>query len=166
MDDNSCMVDVARFFMDFCVDESCGKCPPCRIGTRQMLHMLTRITRGEAGPEELERLEGLAGVTALASLCGLGMTAPNPIRSTLQHFRDEYEAHIRDHRCPAGVCRQLLQYSIEIDKCTGCGLCARVCPSAIIHKFDDKRKYWIETDGCVHCGECFEVCRFDAVLKQ
>ena len=166
MDDSSCMVDVARFFIDFCVDESCGKCPPCRIGTRQMLHMLTRITRGEARPDELERLEGLAGVTAMASLCGLGMTAPNPIRSTLQHFREEYEAHIRDHRCPAGVCRQLLRYSIDVDKCTGCGLCARACPAAIIHKFDDKRKYWIETDGCVHCGECFEVCRFDAVLKQ
>lgn len=166
MDEGACMVDVARFFMDFCVDESCGKCPPCRIGTRQMLHMLTRITRGEARLDELERLEGLAAVTATASLCGLGMTAPNPVLSTMQHFRDEYEAHIVAKRCSAGVCRNLLQFTILLDKCTGCGLCARACPVQVIHKFDDQRKYWIDTDACIHCGECFEVCRFEAVHKE
>jgi NADP-reducing hydrogenase subunit HndC len=166
MDDRSCMVDVARFFMDFCVDESCGKCPPCRVGTRQMLHMLGRITRGEATPEELERLEGLAGVTAMASLCGLGMTAPNPTLSTIRHFREEYEAHILQKHCPAGVCRHLLSFSISLDKCTGCGICVRNCPANVIHKFEDKRKFWIDTEGCIHCGECFEVCRFDAVHKE
>lgn len=166
MDQQSCMVDVARFFMDFCVDESCGKCPPCRIGTRQMLHMLSRITRGQASMEELARLENLAGVVSNASLCGLGMTAPNPVRSTLQHFREEYESHIRDRRCPAAACRQLLKYTIVLEKCTGCGMCARVCPANVIHKFDDQRKFWIDTDRCIHCGECFEVCKFDAVNKE
>ncbi len=166
MDEDACMVDVARFFMDFCVDESCGKCPPCRIGTKQMLHMLTRITEGKASLEELARLEDLAGVIAAASLCGLGMTAPNPVRSTLQHFRAEYEKHILDHRCPAGVCRQLVQFSIDQNKCTGCSMCARNCPAEVIHKFEDQRKYWIDGQGCVHCGECYEVCRFDAVLKE
>jgi len=166
MDDKSCMVDVARFFMDFCVDESCGKCPPCRVGTRQMLHMLGRITRGEASMDELKRLEELADTTALASLCGLGMTAPNPVRSTIQHFRNEYEVHIQDKHCAASVCRSLLKFTILLEKCTGCSLCARNCPVSVIHKYDDKRKYWIQTDGCIHCGECFDACRFDAVLKE
>jgi NADP-reducing hydrogenase subunit HndC len=131
-----------------------------------MLHMLVRITRGEASMDELQRLEELAVVTSMASLCGLGMTAPNPIRSTVQHFRSEYEAHILQKRCTAGVCRQLLKFSIVLDKCTGCGLCARNCPADVIHKCDDKRKYWIDSDRCIHCSDCYEVCRFDAVHKE
>jgi NADP-reducing hydrogenase subunit HndC len=166
MDDTSCMVDVARFFMDFCVDESCGKCPPCRVGTNQMLHMLDKICSGEAGPDEIARMENLADLVGTASLCGLGITAPNPVLSTIRHFRAEYDAHIHEHRCPAGVCRKLLTFSILEDKCTGCSLCARNCPVEIIHKFEDRKQYWIETEDCIHCGECFDVCRFDAVLKE
>lgn len=165
MDDGSCMVDVARFFMDFCVDESCGKCPPCRVGTRQLFHTLTQITEGTAGDDDLRRLEELSGVVSTASLCGLGMTAPNPVRSTIRHFREEYEAHIRQKRCPAGVCRQLLSFSITLDKCTGCSICARNCPVNVIHKVDGLKKYTIDMDRCIHCGACFDVCRFDAVVK-
>ncbi len=166
MDETSCMVDVARFFMDFCVDESCGKCPPCRVGTYQMLHMLEKICEGRAGEDELERMESLADVVSTASLCGLGMTAPNPVLSTMRHFRAEYDAHILDHRCPAGVCRKLLTFSILEDQCTGCSLCARNCPVDVIHKFDDRKQFWIDTTDCIHCGQCFDVCRFDAVLKE
>ena len=166
MDDTSCMVDVARFFMDFCVDESCGKCPPCRVGTTQMRHMLNRICEGEAGADELERLEALADVVSTNSLCGLGMTAPNPVMSTIRHFRDEYEAHIRDHKCPAGTCTKLLTFTIDEDKCTGCSLCFRNCPVEVIHKFDDRKTYWVDTEACIHCGQCFDNCRFDAVLRQ
>ena len=165
MDDSSCMVDVARFFMEFCVDESCGKCPPCRIGTRQMYHMLERITDGQADEDDLTRLEELATVVHTASLCGLGMTAPNPVRSTLRHFRDEYLAHIRDRRCPAGVCRHLLTFSISLENCTGCSLCARHCPTECISKLDGQKKYRIDMDRCIHCGTCFDVCRFGAVVK-
>ncbi|MGB0714742.1 MAG: NADH-ubiquinone oxidoreductase-F iron-sulfur binding region domain-containing protein [Phycisphaerae bacterium] len=166
MDDSSCMVDVARFFMEFCVDESCGKCPPCRVGTTQLLHMLNKICEGEAGEAEIERLEGLADLVMTSSLCGLGMTAPNPVLSTIRHFRAEYDAHIHDHRCPAGVCRKLLTFTIEREACTGCSLCARNCPVEVIHKYDDEKKYWIDTDPCIHCGQCFDVCRFDAVMKE
>lgn len=165
MDDAACMVDVARFFMDFCVDESCGKCPPCRVGTKQLHHILTKITDGTATPEDFNNLEELAGVISAASLCGLGMTAPNPVRSTIRHFRREYEVHIMDRRCEAGVCRHLLTFSIDRDKCTGCGLCARNCPAEVIHKLDGLRQYAIESAKCIHCSACFDVCRFDAVLK-
>ena len=166
MDDRSCMVDVARFFMEFCVDESCGKCPPCRVGTQQLLHMLTRICEGEAGEDELARIDALSTVVREASLCGLGMTAPNPVLSTLRHFAEEYREHIAEHRCVAGVCRKLLTFSIVKENCVGCALCARNCPVEVIHKHDDERKYWIDMDQCVHCGSCFDVCRFDAVRKE
>ncbi len=166
MDDTSCMVDVARFFMDFCVDESCGKCPPCRVGTLQMRHMLSKICEGEAGEDELARLGALAEVVSTASLCGLGMTAPNPVLSTMRHFRKEYVAHIQDRTCPSGVCRKLLTFTIDEAKCTGCGLCFRACPVDVIYKVDDQKVYWIDSEACVHCGQCFENCRFGAVLKK
>ena len=127
MDEDTCMVDIARFFLEFTQDESCGKCPPCRIGTKRMLEILTKITEGKGTPEDLEHLETLAKTIKNASLCGLGQTAPNPVLSTLRYFRDEYEAHIYEQRCPAGVCTALLSYRIDPDKCRGCGLCARNC---------------------------------------
>lgn len=166
MDDSACMVDVARYFMEFCVDESCGKCPPCRVGTHQLLRMLSGICEGAAGGDAIDRLADLCDTVHRASLCGLGMTAPNPVLSTLRHFRREYEAHVHDRCCPAGVCRKLLKFSILLDNCTGCGLCARNCPTATIFKLDGQRKYRIEEAGCIQCGSCFDVCRFDSVLKQ
>ncbi len=165
MDQSACMVDVARFFMDFCVDESCGKCPPCRVGTRQLLQMLTRICDGEGREDELTRLEQLAAVVSKASLCGLGMTAPNPVMSTLRHFRDEYEAHVREHRCPAKVCRRLLTFTISAEACVGCSLCSKNCPVATIFKVDGQKKFHIVQEACIQCGACFDVCRFDAVVK-
>ena len=165
MDEDSCMVDIARFFMEFCCDESCGKCPPCRVGTRQMLNILERICTGEAGPEDLEKLEALASVVKDASLCGLGQTAPNPVLTTLRYFRDEYLAHVEEKRCPARVCRDLLEFSINEEKCVGCSLCFRGCPVHTIFKRDGQKKYYIVADACIHCGACFDVCKFDAVLK-
>jgi NADH:ubiquinone oxidoreductase subunit F (NADH-binding)/(2Fe-2S) ferredoxin/NAD-dependent dihydropyrimidine dehydrogenase PreA subunit len=165
MDEDSCMVDVARFFMEFCCDESCGKCPPCRVGTRQLLNILERICRGEADLEDLDRLEKLAAVVKDASLCGLGQTAPNPVLTTLRYFRDEYIAHIVEKRCPALVCRDLLDFSIDEEKCVGCSLCARVCPTTTIFKREGAKKYYIVAEGCIQCGCCFDACKFDAVLK-
>ena len=166
MDDQSCMVDVARFFMDFCVEESCGKCPPCRVGTRQMCLMLDQIAAGEADADTIPKLESLADTVASASLCGLGMTAPNPILSTLRHFRDEYEAHVTERRCPALVCRRLIRYEIDYEKCRGCGLCARKCPTETIFRIGEEKKLRVEQSGCIQCGNCFEVCPFDAVVKK
>ena len=165
MDEDSCMVDVARFFMEFCCDESCGKCPPCRVGTRQMLNILDRICAGEAELEDIEKLESLASVVRDASLCGLGQTAPNPVLTTLRYFRDEYLAHVEGKRCPARVCRELLEFRINEEHCVGCSLCARSCPVKTIFKRDGLKKYYIVEDGCIHCGACFDVCKFDAVLK-
>jgi len=164
MDEDTCMVDIARFFLEFTQDESCGKCPPCRIGTKRMLEILTKITEGKGTPEDLEHLETLAKTIKNASLCGLGQTAPNPVLSTLRYFRDEYEAHIDEQRCPAGVCTALLSYRIDPDKCRGCGLCARNCPEeAISGKL--KEPFVIDPELCIKCGTCMEVCRFDAVYK-
>jgi NADH:ubiquinone oxidoreductase subunit F (NADH-binding) len=165
MDEDSCMVDVARFFLEFCCDESCGKCPPCRVGTRQMLNILDNICRGDATMEDLDTLEKLAPVVRDASLCGLGMTAPNPVLTTLRYFRDEYVAHIRDHKCPAGVCRNLLDFTIHDEKCVGCSVCARVCPVETIFKVADKKKYFIVEEDCIQCGACLDACKFDAILK-
>ncbi len=165
MDEDSCMVDIARFFMEFCCDESCGKCPPCRVGTRQMLNILDRICSGEAELADIEKLETLATVVRDASLCGLGQTAPNPVLTTLRYFRDEYVAHVVEKRCPARVCRELLDFRINEETCVGCSLCARGCPVHTIFKRDGQKKYYIVEDACIHCGACFDACRFNSVLK-
>jgi Pyruvate/2-oxoacid:ferredoxin oxidoreductase delta subunit len=158
-------VDVACYFLDFLKEESCGKCTPCREGIRQMLAILTRITEGEGEMADLEQLETLAYVVKDASLCGLGQTAPNPVLSTLRYFRDEYVAHIEDKRCPAGVCRALIEYTILEDACTGCGLCRRKCPQEAISG-GKKEVHVIDQEKCIKCGVCFDVCKFDAVTVR
>ncbi len=162
MDEDSCMVDIAKFFLTFTKKESCGKCTFCRIGTQRMLEMLTRITDGNGSKEELTLLEELAGRVKTTSLCGLGQTAPNPVLTTLRYFRNEYEAHINDRKCPAKVCKPLLTYLISAEKCTGCTACAKACPSGAISG-ERKKTHIIDQAKCIHCGACFDVCRFDAV---
>ena len=165
MDEDTCMVDIAKFFLEFTVDESCGKCTPCRIGTRRMLEILDKITKGQATMEDLDKLEELCYHLKENSLCALGQTAPNPVLSTLRYFRDEYIAHIVDKKCPAGVCKDLLQYKIDPDKCKGCTLCARTCPAdAIIGKV--KEVHMINPEKCLKCGACMEKCRFGAIYKE
>ena len=165
-DEETCMVDLARFFLSFVQDESCGKCVPCRVGTRQMLNMLEHITRGEGQPGDIERLEKLAHLIKATSLCGLGQTAPNPVLTTIRYFRDEYEAHINEKRCPALSCSTLISYYILPDKCQGCGICLRNCPvDAIIG--DKRMVHIIDQEKCIKCGTCLDVCpeRFSAVKK-
>lgn len=165
MDEDTCMVDIAKFFLEFTVDESCGKCTPCRIGTRRMLEILEKITKGQATMEDLDKLEELCYHLQSNSLCALGQTAPNPVLSTLRYFRDEYIAHIVDKKCPAGVCKDLLQYKIDPDKCKGCTLCARTCPAdAIIGKV--KEVHMINPEKCLKCGVCMGKCRFGAIYKE
>ncbi len=165
MDEDNCMVNIAKFFLEFTVDESCGKCPPCRIGTRRMLEILNKITSGKGEPEDLDRLEKLAINIKNSALCGLGQTAPNPVLSTLRYFRDEYEAHIFEKRCPAGQCKALLNYSIDPDKCRGCSLCAKVCPVGAITG-EIKKPFVIDTSKCIKCGACMEKCKFGAISKK
>jgi len=162
MNDHTCMVDIARYFLDFLKEESCGKCVPCREGIRRMLEILTRITEGQGEMTDLETLEALAKTVQLTSLCGLGKSAPNPVLSTLRYFREEYIAHIVDHKCPAGVCRELIEYYIIEDLCTGCGLCRRKCPQEAISG-EKKEPHIIDPALCIKCGICHDVCKFDAV---
>ena len=165
MDEDDCMVDIAKFFLEFTVEESCGKCTACRIGTKRMLEILTKITKGQATMEDLDKLEDLCYYVKSNSLCGLGQTAPNPVLSTLRYFRDEYEAHIKEKRCPAGVCKALLSYNIDRDKCRGCTLCARTCPAGAIMG-SVKNPHVIDQTKCIKCGACMEKCKFGAIYKQ
>ncbi|MCI5816662.1 NADH-quinone oxidoreductase subunit NuoF [Ruminococcus sp.] len=165
MDEDNCMVDIAKFFLEFTVDESCGKCTPCRIGTKRMYEILDKITKGKATLEDLDRLEELCYHVKANSLCGLGQTAPNPVLSTLRYFRDEYIAHIVEKRCPAGVCKDLLSYEIQADKCKGCTACARVCPAGAISG-SVKNPHTIDKSKCLKCGACIEKCRFGAIIKK
>ncbi len=164
MDEDNCMVDIAKFFLEFTVDESCGKCTPCRIGTKRLLEILTKITDGKGTMEDLDRLEELAQAIKAGSLCGLGQTAPNPVLSTLKYFRKEYEAHIIDKVCPAGVCKALSKYTIDPDKCRGCGLCARQCPVEAISG-EIKKPFKIDSEKCIKCGACMDKCPFKAISK-
>ena len=165
MDDTTCMVDVARFFLDFTVDESCGKCTPCRIGTRRLLEMLDKITSGNGTLEDLDKMEELCYYIKNNAMCALGQTAPNPVLSTLKHFREEYEAHVVEKRCPAGVCKKLLRYEILPDKCKGCTKCARNCPvGAISGKV--KEPHVIDQSKCIKCGACMDGCKFAAIIKK
>ncbi len=165
MDEDSCMVDIAKFFLKFTVDESCGKCVPCRLGTRRMLEILERITEGKGKTGDIEKLIELGENIKATSLCGLGQTAPNPVLSTIRYFRDEYEAHINEERCPAGHCKALKRFTIIPDLCKGCGLCARKCPvNAITGEL--RKPYFIHQDQCIKCGVCYEVCKFAAIEKK
>ncbi len=165
MDEDNCMVDIAKFFLEFTVDESCGKCTPCRVGTRRMLEILEKITDGRGEDGDIEKLEELALTIKATSLCGLGQTAPNPVLSTLRYFRDEYEAHIYEKRCPAGQCKKLAQYIIDADKCKGCSLCAKKCPVGAISG-EIKSPFTIDQDKCIKCGACIDSCKFNAIYKK
>jgi len=172
MDEDNCMVDIAKFFLEFTVDESCGKCTPCRIGTKRMWEILDKITKGKGTLEDLDKLEELAYHVKSNSLCGLGQTAPNPVLSTLKCFKDEYIAHVVDKKCPAGVCKDLLSFEIIKDNCFGCGMCARQCPASAITVTDytapgkKKPAYSIDKDKCVKCGACIATCKFKAIIKK
>ena len=165
LDEDDCMVDIAKFFLEFTVEESCGKCSPCRIGTKRLYEILDKITKGNGTLEDLDKLEELCYHIKANSLCGLGQTAPNPILSTLRYFRDEYVAHVVEKRCPAGVCKHLLRYTIDPDKCRGCTACARVCPAdAITGKV--KEAHVIDPAKCLKCGACMEKCKFGAISRK
>ncbi len=165
MDEDTCMVDMAKFFLEFTVDESCGKCTPCRVGTKRLLEKLDKITNGNGTMEDIDELEQLCYYIKENSLCGLGQTAPNPVLATLRFFRDEYVAHVKDKTCPAGVCKSLLRYSIIADKCKGCTACARVCPVGAISGAV-KEPHVIDANKCIKCGACMEKCRFAAIEKK
>ena len=164
MDEDTCMVDIAKFFLEFTVDESCGKCTPCRVGTKRLLELLNKITDGKGTMEDLDKIEELAEFIKANSLCGLGQTAPNPVLSTMRYFRDEYVEHIVNKRCPAGVCKALLNYKIDPVKCKGCTLCARTCPAGAISG-TVRQPHSIDTTKCVKCGACVEKCKFGAISK-
>jgi NADP-reducing hydrogenase subunit HndC len=165
MDEDTCMVDIAKFFLEFTVDESCGKCPPCRIGTKRMLEILEKITDGKGTEGDIKKLEILAKNIKAAALCGLGQTAPNPVLSTLQYFKDEYLTHVNDRKCPAGVCKSMMQYVISAERCKSCGLCVKACPVGCISG-EKKVPYVIDNDKCVKCGACMEKCPFKAIFKN
>ncbi len=164
-DEDDCIVSVARFYLEFLQRESCGKCVPCRIGTKRMVELLTKITEGKGEESDLRTLERLSGVMASTSLCGLGRTAPNPFITSFNHFRDEYLAHIRDRKCPAGVCTALITFSVIEEKCKACGLCKRACPAGAIAGAP-KQAHVIDAEKCVKCGACYRACKFKAIKKQ
>jgi ferredoxin len=165
MDEDTCMVDVARYFIEFLKGESCGKCVPCREGLTRMSEVLNRITRGKGTKNDLATLEELGGILSAGALCALGQTAANPVLSTLKYFRDEYLAHIEQKKCPAGVCRELVQFSIDPEKCEGCLRCLRECPTKAVS--GEKRKpHTINQELCIKCGACYDVCKFGAVIKR
>jgi len=165
MDENTCMVDVAKYFVNFLMNESCGKCTPCREGLAQMKQLLTEITEGRGTHEHLRLLEELSEVVKDTSLCQLGATAPNPVLTTLRYFRDEYEAHIKEKRCPAHVCKPLITYRVDAQKCTGCQLCAKRCPVSAITGAP-KQAHVIDQKACIKCGICYDSCRFNALEVQ
>jgi len=165
MDEDNCMVDIAKFFLEFTVDESCGKCTPCRVGTKRLYEILEKITSGNGTMEDLDKMEELCYSIKATALCGLGQTAPNPVLSTLKYFRDEYEAHVRDKVCPAGVCKKLVKYEIVADKCKGCSLCAKKCPVGAITG-EIKSPFTIDSEKCVKCGVCMDSCKFGAIIKK
>ena len=171
MDEDTCMVDMAKFFLEFTVDESCGKCTPCRVGTKRLLELLNKITDGNGTLEDIDKLEKLCHYIKANSLCGLGQTAPNPVLATLNFFRDEYIAHVVDKKCPAGVCKNLLSFNIDKDVCIGCGKCARNCPVDAIYKTDYVAEghklpsYAIDTAKCIKCGACMAGCKPGAISK-
>ncbi|AKL96717.1 NAD(P)-dependent iron-only hydrogenase diaphorase component flavoprotein [Clostridium aceticum] len=166
MDEDNCMVDIARFFLEFTVEESCGKCTPCREGTKRMLDLLEKISQGKGTMKDVEKLETLAKTVKDASLCGLGQTAPNPVLSTLKYFRSEYEAHVKEKQCPAGVCEELLKYSVLENLCKKCGICAKKCPVGCISGIKAKEAYVIHAENCTKCGACVLVCPFKAITKN
>ncbi len=165
IDEDTCMVDLARYFMNFIQDESCGKCTPCREGTRVMLDILNRICEGKGKMEDLDILEELAYRIKDTALCGLGQTAPNPVLTTLKYFKDEYIEHIRDKKCRAGVCQSLLRYEIDPEKCVGCTVCAKKCPVNAITG-EKKQPHKIDQNKCIKCGACYEACKFGAISKR
>jgi len=164
-DENTCMVDLARFFLAFTQAESCGKCVPCRLGTKQMLDTLVRITEGKGEPEDIDNLLELGEAIRAGSLCALGGTAPNPVLSTIRYFRDEYEAHVIDKKCPAGVCTALLTFTIDPEKCNGCMVCARNCPADAVSG-GKRTVHTIDQYKCIKCGSCYDVCKFAAVIRD
>jgi NADH:ubiquinone oxidoreductase subunit F (NADH-binding) len=165
MDEDNCMVDIAKFYLEFTVDESCGKCTPCRIGNKRMFEIMVNITKGKGTEQDLSDLKELGNIIKDTSLCGLGQTAPNPVLSTMKYFYDEYKAHVIEKRCPAGVCQELISYHILPEKCVGCTACARVCPASCISG-EVKNTHEIDQEKCIKCGACFTKCKFNVIEKR
>lgn len=166
MDEDTCMVDVARYFLDFTEKESCGQCVPCRLGTKQMLDILEEICQGKGKPEDIDFLVELGEAIHAGSVCGLGQTAANPVLSTIRYFKDEYIAHIEDKRCPAGACKALVTYTIDNEKCKGCSMCVKGCPTEAITFVEKKKPVILDQSKCIKCGTCYEVCKLDAVIRR